>query len=323
MGIVSTLASGTARRWTALISGGAYAFMAVLVLLLRPWVRPDIACPGTWLTAPVCDVDAGEPLALAALGVLAVVAACGASLVVAALAGPLIHLLAGAGLPLRGPLGALVRLRLRQRVAVKHRLTALADDPSQGPRAARARQRLRRRPVRDATVSPTRVGDTFAAMGERVLGRHRLDVHLCWPLFQQIFDEPARRDLDQASELVLGRARNLIWAGLTAAASLGLAFLDRVHDRPAALVTLLAVLVGTLLLAGLGQGADVYADTVEAAVLRHRDALYAAAAWPLPAGTVDETRTGGELSAYLSRLGRAPLDVTFERPPPEQEGPTP
>ncbi|MFB8090054.1 hypothetical protein [Streptomyces sp. NPDC055992] len=321
MGIISALASGPAKRWTALISGGAYAFTAVAVLLLRPWRPPSGICPASGPTAVICDAGHGEPLALAALGVLAVVAASGASLVVTALAGPLVHLLSGTALPVRGPLAALVARRIAGRLRAKRRLTDRTGEPWTGRAAAEARRKLFRRPVQDVLTAPTRIGDSFAAMGERILGRHRLDAQLCWPLLQQLFDEPARRDLEHASDQVLGRARNLVWAALTVVTALPLALLDRVALWPAVLAALAGALVGALLLAGLGDGVDEYADTVEAALLRHRDALYAAAAWPLPEGTADERRTGEEFTAYLRRTGHSAPQVTFARPPEEQPEP--
>ncbi|MEU1281045.1 hypothetical protein [Streptomyces sp. NPDC005805] len=318
MGIISALASGPAKRWTALISGGAYAFVAVVVLLLRPWRPPAARCPGSGLTAVACDAGSGEPLALAALGVLAVVAASGASLVVIALAGPLVHLLAGTALPVTGPVARLVERQVDRRVRAKRRLTARRDGAGKSRAVAEARRRLHRRPEQDMLTAPTRTGDSFAAMSERVLGRHRLDVNLCWPLLQQICDEPARRDLERASDVVLGRARNLIWAALTAVAVPPLALLDRVPLWPAALAALGGALVAVLLLAGLGNGVDEYTDTVEAALLRHRDALYASVAWPLPGSTGDERKTGTAFTAYLRRTDHPAPQVTFERPPPEE-----
>ncbi|MER7486599.1 hypothetical protein ABTY20_12020 [Streptomyces sp. NPDC126497] len=316
MGVVSALASGHAKRWTVLISGGAYAFTAVAVLLLRPWRPPAADCPGSGITVVVCDAGSGEPLALAALLVLAVVAAGGSSLVVSALAGPLVHLLAGTALPVRGPIAALARRRVARRTSAKRRFTADGDERRTDPRAVRARRQLRRRPVQDALTTPTRIGDSFAAMSERVRGRHGLDAHLCWPLLQQILDDPARRELERASERVLGRARNLIWAALTAVTALPLALLDRVQGLPAVLAALVGAFVAGLLLAGLGNGVDDYADTAEASLLRHRDALYTAAGWPLPEDTTAEKDTGAQLTAYLRRTGDVPPQVAFDRPQP-------
>ncbi|MFE8975054.1 hypothetical protein ACFYM7_16690 [Streptomyces cyaneofuscatus] len=315
MGIITALASGPAKRWTVLISGGAYAFTAVAVLLPRPWRPPASGCRTSGPAAVICDAAGGEPLALVALAVLAVVAASGASLVVAALVGPLVHRLSGIALPVRGPVAALVARRVAGRLEEKGRLTARAEEPWTSRAAVEARRKLHRRPVRDAPTAPTRIGDSFAAMGERILGRHRLDAQLCWPLLQQLFDEPARRDLERASDQVLGRARNLV---LTVVTALPLALLDRVSLWPAALAALAGAAVGALLLAGLGDGVDDYADTVEAALLRHRDPLYAAAAWPLPANTADEKRTGEAFTAYLRRTGHPAPQITFERPPPEE-----
>ncbi|MEV7250645.1 CHAT domain-containing protein [Streptomyces cyaneofuscatus] len=71
MGIITALASGPAKRWTVLISGGAYAFTAVAVLLPRPWRPPASGCRTSGPAAVICDAAGGEPLALAALAVLA------------------------------------------------------------------------------------------------------------------------------------------------------------------------------------------------------------------------------------------------------------
>lgn len=344
MGVISTLASGPAKRWTALISGGAYAFLAVVVLLLRPWVGPTAAsCTGDDLHAAVCDLADladGGPLALTALAVLAVVVATGLSLVVAALAVPLLHLLAGTSLPTRGVLLApLVRLALRRRYALKRRLTSLArTDGAHGTgtgtpptplaaahraqaatRVVRARQKLYRLPVHDDLMLPTRIGNSFAAMNGRIRGRHGIDPNLGWPLLEQLFDDAARRQLEQGSDQVLSRARNLLWAALTVLVSLAIAFLDRVHDLPAAIVAVAGCVIALLLLVGLGDSVDGYADTVEAAVLRHHDALYEAARWPLPADTETARRAGAEFTAYLNRVDGVRPEITFERPPPPPE----
>ncbi|MFI6085884.1 hypothetical protein ACIBBB_33935 [Streptomyces sp. NPDC051217] len=388
MGVIQALASGPAKRWTALISGGAYAFLAVVVLLLRPWAAPAAtACAGDGLRAATCDLadlaDGGPP-AVTALGVLAVVAASGLSLVVAALAAPVLRLLAGTSLPTRGVLLApLVRLALRRRYAVKRRLTVLAEadtaapaadagtadagsavagpdtdaDPAvavpavaattdagtahAGPpdargqptpadaarraqtatRAARARRKLFRLPVHDDLMLPTRIGNSFAAMNGRVLGRHGIDPSLSWPLLEQLFDDAARRQLERGSDQVLSRVRNLLWAVLTVLVTVPAAFLGRVHDLPAGLVAGTGCVIALLLLVGLGNSVDEYTDTVEAAVLRHQDALYEAARWPLPADSEAARLTGAELTAYLSRVGRARPQVTFERPPPPEPFP--
>lgn len=71
MGIITALASGPVKRWTVLISGGAYAFTAVAVLLPRPWRPPASGCRTSGPAAVICDAAGGEPLALAALAVLA------------------------------------------------------------------------------------------------------------------------------------------------------------------------------------------------------------------------------------------------------------
>ncbi|QHY95769.1 hypothetical protein SSPS47_11630 [Streptomyces sp. S4.7] len=366
MGAISALASGPAKRWTALISGGAYAFLAVVVLLLRPWVGPTAeSCAGDDLHAAVCDLADladGGPLALTALGVLAVVVATGLSLVVAALAVPLLQLLAGTSLPAHGALVApLVRLALRRRYVVKRRLTALAEtegpdgsdgaDRSDGARGAgeagpptarpaagapptplaaarraqaatrvaRARRRLHRLPVHDDLMLPTRIGNSFAAMNGRVRGRHGIDPSLGWPLLEQLFDDAARHRLEQGSDQVLSRARNLLWAVLTVLVCLAISFLDRVHGLPAGIVAVAGCVIALLLLVGLGDSVDAYTDTVEAAVLRHHDALYEAAGWPLPADTEAARRTGAEFTAYLNRVDGARPEVTFERPPPPAE----
>jgi hypothetical protein len=175
--------------------------------------------------------------------------------------------------------------------------------------------------VQDDLLLPTRIGNSFAAMNGRVWGRHRLDANLCWPVLQQLFDDAARQNLEQISEQVLGRARNLLWAVLTVFVAVSTAFLDRVHGWPVAVAAVAGGVVALLLLAGLGNSVDDYTDTVEAAVLRHRDALYLAVGWPLPVDAEAEKRSGEGLTAYLDRTRHAPLNVTFERPEPPQESP--
>lgn len=320
MGVMSVLASGPAKRWTALISGGAYAFAAVLVLLLRPWVPPVGVCPGTGLTRAACDLRGGGAAALTAAAVLLLVAAVGASLVVSALAFPLLRLLSGTLVPL-GPPGALL---LAGRMARKRRLLRLSGQsgdarPASAASVARALGTLRRMPERDDTVLPTRIGNSFAAMSERVRARHGLDVNLCWPTLQQVFDDPARRELEQTSEQVLGRARNLLWSFITVLAAVACAFLDRVDALPAAIAAGAAGAVALILLQGLGNSVDDYADTVEAAVLRHRDPLYRAACWPLPPDTTAERADGATLTAHLGRKDLDPFTVVFERPEPAAE----
>ncbi|MEU8779174.1 hypothetical protein [Streptomyces sp. NPDC048606] len=295
----------------------------MLVLLLRPWDPPTVACPGTGLTRAACDLRDGGTTALAAGAVLLFVAAAGASLVVSALAFPLVRLLSGTLVPLGPPGALLLALRRRRKSRLLSRSGQRGDTVTPSPAVARSLGALRRLPVRDEALVPTRIGNSFAAMSERVWARHRIDANLCWPVLQQLFDEPARREVDQASEQVLGRARNLLWSLATVVAALACGPLERVDARPVAVAAVAAGVVAALLLAGLGNSVDEYADRVEAAVLRHRDALYRSAGWPLPVDTEAERAGGETFTAYLTRKDLDPFTVVFERPePPREEPPT-
>ena len=112
MELVRTLVAARAGHWLGRISGGALVFWAVLVLLLRDRLPGAEGCPAAG--APWCGADDHGPAALAAWGVLAVAAAVGSSLVVAAATEPVLSVLAGSSWPVRGPLARFTAWRLRR-----------------------------------------------------------------------------------------------------------------------------------------------------------------------------------------------------------------
>jgi hypothetical protein len=301
--ILGALVSARGRFWLTSAIPGAVAFWCLGALALGgiPLSAPRparCAVPGAGLWCNLHDSASVRFAAIVLLGTLGVIA--GTSLM-AMLTGPVLSLLAGFGWPARGLLGQATRLRISAHRRRRARLL------SQVARNGGVTARLAWYPTGDAALRPTRIGNAFSALDQRVRYRHGLDLPTCWQLIEQILPGAARDRLEAASRRVGGRIMNLMW---TVAALVWLpAFPARLALLIAAVVVVLAALLNWAVCAAVEQ----YCALIEATVAANRRGMYTAVGWPLPASTAQEPEHGRALTGYLNRLSEAG-DIPLEWP---------
>ncbi|MGW5103785.1 hypothetical protein [Streptomyces sp. NPDC004100] len=341
MELLGSFAVGRAKGWLARISGGALVFWAVAGLAVRSWLPPTRGCSGARGSADLwCQGSRFDVVTLCVYGVLAVAATVGSTLVVSAASTPVIRFLAGTTWPVRTWARYWTAWRVRRHRALLERLLA-ADPvapavPAQATSAtttgvdstlsrlalAHARSRRRRYP-RPASVAPTRIGNSLAAMTERVTARHGWDLAWCWELIDLALPEPLAKRLRGDSDRLTARGQNLLWALLTCPVALAGAGVTVGRDDGGPLVlgafavaAAGAALAVFLLFRGLCAAVDVYCDSVEAVLVAARPDVYRAAGWPAPATPAQERVSGAELSGYLSRRGAQGAQTAFVAPDP-------
>ncbi|MEH1014411.1 hypothetical protein V6U90_15020, partial [Micromonospora sp. CPCC 206060] len=272
--------------------------------------RPEAATcrtPSPGDGAVWCRLVALGPAGTVLTAVVGLAVLLGSAQFVAALAPTLTRLLAGANWPASGGWAGLTRVRVRRQTRIRQRLATVAPgSTAAAPWAeARIRTRLRRYPG-GTPPAPTRLGNVFAAMGQRVADRHGLRVTACWASFVTVLPEPDRLRLTEQSTAVLGRAQGCCWALLAT----GWAALlpGRI---PMALWLVAVLVVVALSYLALCHSAEAYADLIEGLLAVHRLALYQAVGLPAPTSTGDEPACGALLSDYLADGGTATVGLTW------------
>ena len=291
--ILGPLISARGRFWLASAIPGAVAFWCLGALALGgiPLTAPRggrcaVHDAGIWCN--LSDRDGVRFAALVLLGVLGIIA--GTSLV-AALTGPALSMIAGFGWPGRGALGRVARRRSSRHRRRREHLVSQLDRHGGGVAA-----RLAWYPTGDDAVLPTRAGNAFAALDQRVRRRHGLDLSACWPLIEQTLPQPARDRLEAASRRVAERIQNLLW---TVAA---LVWLPAFSARLAVLVAVACAVLAVLLWWAVSGAVEQYCALIEATVAAHRRAMYVAVGWRPPTSTAQEPERGRALTGYLNRL---------------------
>lgn len=335
-----------ARRWSGQASAATLLFWATggfLYLVTR--TGPGTGCSGASTSGVIAATWCGIFRRYGGLGVaigaaLAAVLAAGVSLAVASAAPRVLDVLTGVAWPRARPMRAFGRRRGRWHRARRGRLVleayGAADRAAHGRdggkaataswndtgRHAVAGLRLRHYPGGEAAVAPTRVGNAFAAVAQRVAARHGLDLTVCWGPLLATLPEAARSRLAQESAGVLGSVQTLSWV---VAALVWAPLLPGVWAQLGwAAACLAAAAVAHL---ATCQAVESYCDLVDDTVLVHRAGLYEAIGLPLPPDTADERWHGERLSAYL---WRAPHDLArfswrddaLHRSPGDAEGVT-
>ena len=198
--------------------------------------------------------------------------------------------IAGLGWPSGRPFARLIKRSCGWHRRRRERL--LAELRAGGGAAAR----LVWYPTGDAGIRPTRAGNAFAALGQRIRRRHGLDLSACWPLIEQTLSQPARERLEQASSRVAGRVQNLLW---TIAAVL---WLPAFPVGLAVVIAVIGAVLAALLWWAVGAAVEQYCALIEASVATNRRAMYVAIGWPPPTSTKQEPDHGRALTGYLTRL---------------------
>ena len=339
MELLGSFAAGRAKGWLARVSGGALVFWVVAALAVRSWLPPTRGCSGAGGGAQLwCKDSRFDVVTLCVYGVLAIAATVGSTLVVAAASASVIRFLAGTTWPVRTWARYWTAWRVRcHRRALEGLLAADPPTPqvpaqTTGPAPAgldatlsplalsRVRSRRRRYP-RQASVAPTRIGNSLAAMTERVTARHGWDLAWCWELIDLALTETLAKRLRGDSDRLTARAQNLLWAALTCLVALAGAGVTRWGEDggPLVLGAFAAAAVGAglavlLLFRGLCAAVDVYCDSVEAVLVAARADVYRVAGWPAPATPEEERESGAVLTGYLSRRGAQAPQTPFVAP---------
>jgi hypothetical protein len=150
-------------------------------------------------------------------------------------------------------------------------------------------------PLSDASLKPTRLGNAFTAVAERIRHRHGLDLSTCWPVLMQVMPGPARARIEAQSEQVSRQVQNLLWV---------LACLVWMPLLPRALawtVVLIVAALTRLLWWSLAGTVEQYCALIEAAVLTSRRLLYEGIGWPLPRTAAEEPSAGRAVTDFLTR----------------------
>ncbi len=299
--ILSGLVSGRGRLWLTNAAPGAVAF----------WSLGALALGGTRLAVPqprhcafpaagiVCQLTSNNGLRFVAAALLALLGIIAGTSLVAMLTAPALAVIAG-DWPSRGIFGVLARDRQSRQRQHRDRLVNRLGRADAG-----SATQLIWYPAGDAAIRPTRAGNAFAGLEQRVKRRHGLSLPTCWPLIEQTLPRPAQEQLERASRRVAGRVQNMLWAVAS------LAWLPFFPAWLALLALAAGAILAVLLWWAVNGTVEQYCALIEALVAAHRRALYTAIGWPLPKSTDQEPACGLALTGYLNRLS-AVGDITLE-----------
>jgi hypothetical protein len=292
--VLSSLVSARGGKWIARSAGGVLAFWCVGVIALSNKALRTVLPPCGQDQVPLlCGVRGNQGLFVVAVIVLALVLAIGASSLVIALTPAVLLLIAGYGSLWRSRLGrAWTEVHLAWHRRRRNRVLA---DYQAGDRNAAAR--LVWYPTGEQALRPTRAGNAFAALAQRVTARHGLDLPSCWPLLEQASERMARQDLEKLSERLDNRIINLLWTLLT------IAWIPLLPQRLGLALAAACLVIAIFLWLSISSAVEQYCSLVEALVVVQRHRMYRAAGWPAPTSVLAEPALGRCLTAYLTRRG--------------------
>lgn len=314
--LLGALATARGRGWADNAVAGALAFWCLGVVAVTDSLRsmPSVAsCPNGRQPQWCLPADASGA-ALAAAAVLALLGILGSAALVRACTLPAVTALAGHGWPQRRVGRWVEEILVARQHRRRARLWGVASDAA-GPRgdadpaspSAQERSGARSRlsaaavaqvqwyPMSDTSLKPTRLGNAFTAVAERIRHRHGLDLSTCWPALMQVMPEPLRARVEAQSDQMARQMQNLLWV---------LACLVWMPLLPRALawiVVLTVVVLARLLWWSLAGTVEQYCALVEAAVLTTRRLLYEGIGWPLPEGVDEEPPVGRAVTDFLTR----------------------
>jgi hypothetical protein len=322
--LIGGLSEPFARRWGGEAVGAALVFWAtglVVYLLSRP--SAALGCPDDGLPSDlVCRLAAYGALGAAAGTIILASVVVGSSLLVAAVAPWVLRLLAGSSWPRWVLVTRLTRWRLRRHQRRRRRL-ARTDPPiaggSAGPQtieqalASRSQRTawagLRWYPGEVDVLAPTRIGNAFAAVGQRIADRYGLALTVVWEPLLAVLPDHLYGRLAEQSRVLTSRAQGLVWP------LAGVVWLPLAGSVPAALVGVLIIVGLTAVAYGLlCHAVRCYCDLVEGVVGTNRVLLYRAVGFAPPASSATEPAEGARLSAYLGVGVAAPVALAWEPP---------
>ncbi len=269
-----------AERWKSAAIGGSLVFWLVLAgLALLTWPAPrhpgDVlaAChPAHATSRPLwCTLPPADAAGAALVGGIAAVIAT--AFLVQALAPPFLVLAQGSGWRHR----RLAWLPLKWQ---RHGVHALRYSTDQ------------------AKLRPSRMGNSLAALDDRVREKLGYELAVIWDVFIASLPQDAKETLAVKSRGIYLTCQNLILSGAGVVAVL--IVIPGVWLRILAAVILLLVTV--CLWRSIGASTDDYSDLILAALLLHRDVLYQALGEIPPQPGDDISQRGAALSAKLKEI---------------------
>jgi hypothetical protein len=322
--LIGGLSEPFAKRWGTEAVGASLVFWAAgVALYLLGRSSSGLSCPdGSVPGVLACRLAGYGPLgAVAGLVILASVVV-GSSLLVTAVAPRVLRLLAGAGWPPWWPVTTLTRWRLRRHQRRRRRLARIgppvaggsADSPTVERMLLHRSQvtawaRLRWYPGAVAVLAPTRIGNAFAAVSQRIGDRYGLVLAVAWEPLLAVLPDHLHGRLAEQSRVLNNRAQAVVWP----LAALG--WIPLTSSLPVALggLAVVATLSWTAYVL-LGDAVRCYCDLIEGAVGTHRVLLYRAVGFLPPASTATEPADGARLSAYLDVGVRTPVALVWDGP---------
>jgi hypothetical protein len=310
--LIGGLAEPLAKRWGGEAVGASLVFWAAGALLfMLGRSTPQLGCPSRGPAGSlVCRLAGYGVLGLAVGTVLAAAAVIGMSLAVSAVAPRVVRLLSGAGWPARGPVRPFVRWRVRRQRRRRSSLARVATGRPQragGEERAAAYDRLRSYPGANSALAPTRVGNAFVALGQRIADRYGLDMATVWEPLLAVLSDHVQGRLAEQSRTVTARAQAVTWAAAAAIWT----------PLAPGLPSTVAWLAGSAALASVAyllllDAVRFYCDLVEGAVSTHRILLYRAVGFAPPGSTAAERSCGEQLSSFLGAGLRVPAALVWD-----------
>jgi hypothetical protein len=126
--------------------------------------------------------------------------------------------------------------------------------------------------------------------------RHGLDLSICWPLLEAVLDEQDRARIEESSDRVMDRVRNLLWS------LFALIWIPLLPGTLAVAVIVSCVVLAIGLWSSIAGTVVEYCVLVEGLVLTNRLPMYRSIGWSPPASTDTEPPLGAALNRYLDRL---------------------
>jgi hypothetical protein len=287
---VENLGEKLADRWAAATYSPAFIFW---LGGLAAWSRHHDAA--AWLG----DLQSEPEITQAAMVVAALAVVIGSAIVVQRLDLSVIRWLEGywpAVWPLTRWRAALLRRHASRLVKDEQRYAALVKGDVSDLSASELEElttldwRLMQTPASPVQRMPTALGNVLRAAELRPQEKYGLESTVCYPRLWLVLPEGTKKDLAQARSAIDTAARACCWSVIFMIWSVWIWW-----AAPVGLAGAWVAYRWTL------EAAGVYASLLDSAFDIHRNALYAALRWPLPATPAEEHASGQELTTYLWR----------------------
>jgi len=319
--LVNAVLESWSGRWRSAAFGAATMFWltsATIYLLLHgisPTVCKDPAYKPIW-----CHADVQPSIAVTG-PLVAVAVVIGSALLANRLAPGVFDILTGGSWLRRRWLWPIAWLGCQWRHWRRNRLNLAVTTPHSNPTVNWLRQvrrhrhewLLRNRYPRGPVVLPTRIGNSFHSVDQRVHLMYGLDLESTWGPLVAVLPEESRKSLTDQSTVIVLRVQALIFALATPAWALLL--LDgHASPVPAGIIWLAVAIVAAVLAVsarGVASASDEYADLALTIVRLHRMRLYDALGFARPTTDTIERVAGQRLTSYLLSQQTGPVEFAW------------